>query len=201
MYLNNWSTVGVSTSTKAEVLSICWSGAFSCVLTQCQRPQCQWLYSKRDYSLIHKSKTAANVPASKQIHPKVRETPELHLRLYRAQLVRMLNAELPDSKIRKTLNKFGLFRRSVRRNSPLSEKNKRGLSLSKAGSDQDSRRLEQCCSDRRAQSMSDVMHSAMFSEKQRHHISTNTMTWWFRPVLAPRGHSADHEILWISKYT
>ena len=32
----NWSSVSVSSSKKAEVLSFCWSGAFRCVLTRCQ---------------------------------------------------------------------------------------------------------------------------------------------------------------------
>ena len=36
MHLFNWSSVAVSTSIKAEVLSVCLSGAFRCVLTQCQ---------------------------------------------------------------------------------------------------------------------------------------------------------------------
>ena len=35
-HLMNLSSLSVSTSIKAEVLAVCWSGAFTCVLTQCQ---------------------------------------------------------------------------------------------------------------------------------------------------------------------
>jgi len=31
MHLINWSSVSVSTSIKAEILTVCWSGAFRCV--------------------------------------------------------------------------------------------------------------------------------------------------------------------------
>jgi len=49
MRLNNLFSASVSTSMAAEVLSVCWSGAFRYVLTQCQGGKTSAMISGSNY--------------------------------------------------------------------------------------------------------------------------------------------------------
>lgn len=51
MHLNHWSSVNVSTSITAEILVVCCSGAFSCVLMECLGGKTSAMISKKQLLL------------------------------------------------------------------------------------------------------------------------------------------------------
>ena len=136
--LINWSSVSVSTSIKANDLSVCCSGAFRCVLTQCQggktsaviwekqlllpinlgrviRPFPNYLESiilqrEKLFSSGKHLTQSSQEWTSQQVHPKVKN-PRATSQTLRAS-VSMLNVKVHDSTIRKRLNKYGLFGRA-----------------------------------------------------------------------------------------
>jgi len=105
MQLTDWSSAGVSPSIKAGSLAVCWSGAFRCVLTQCQGGKTPAVGSiirslphnlepiipkpSRQLPVFSGVKILASLTQSQAVRrsDKLRKTPKIHPRLYKPKVV------------------------------------------------------------------------------------------------------------------